>query len=186
MKFLHTITTFVQELDEQHFKRYLLIACAAATIIFGLGVYFYYSTTDALLKQLEDVNDVREGDLKKTLTRSKELRQAGAAIDATLAKTPDFKIKGYFLDLMKKLNLESMMSSAEPSHVDRDKDYREITLKATFTDMNMKQLTELLRELEKSDRISTKELEITQSKRSSAINVVLTIGTLEPQKAMLK
>jgi beta-lactamase regulating signal transducer with metallopeptidase domain len=69
------------------------------------------------------------------------------------------------------------------SQIDHDT-YRESILKVELSDMNMKQLCELLDELNKNKRINTKELEITKSKTAKrSINVALTIATLEPRSA---
>ena len=117
--------------------------------------------------------------MKRILTRAASVQQQRKEVDAILEEDKDFKIGGYFKDVLTKLVLTSKKAVESPSQIDREGKYRESILNVKFTDMDMKQLSELLNEIEKNKRIFTKELEVTTSRKTpQKIDVNLTIATL--------
>jgi hypothetical protein len=102
-------------------------------------------------------------------------------VNNILAENPDFKIDGFFTDLLSKTGLERNKKETSISYADRgDKDYREVLLTAKFDTMNMRQLCELLNEIEQNNMVYTKELDIVKSKKiPNTIDVTLTIATLQ-------
>ena len=103
-------------------------------------------------------------------------------VEETLAKDTDFKIGGYFKNLLTKLNLRDKEIAEETSTSDLEENYRKSELNAKFEDMTMKELTELLQEIEHNSRIAMERLEITKSKKQpKTIEVNLTISTLLPK-----
>ena len=72
--------------------------------------------------------------------------------------------------------------SIEVSSRAREGRYQERILLARFAGMTMKELTELLQEIEFNKRVFTKELDITVAKKvPGTIDVGLTIAALEPK-----
>jgi len=61
----------------------------------------------------------------------------------------------------------------------RGQGYQEVAIDAVLDNIDMKQLTELLHDLENKDRIVIKRIEIDKNKQHPTINVSLTISTLE-------
>ena len=85
-------------------------------------------------------------------------------------------------NLLVKLNLRDKEVAEETSTADLEENYRRTELSAKFEDMSMRELTELLQEIEQNSRIATSRLEITQSKKKPrTIEVSLTISTLLPK-----
>ena len=103
-------------------------------------------------------------------------------VEETLAKDTDFKIAGYFLKLLTKLNIKDKEVAEETTTTDLEENYRKSELNAKFEDMTMKELTELLQEIEQNSRVATNRIDITKSKKKpKTIEVSLTISTLLPK-----
>jgi len=177
MEFLDKIRTFIQELDEKEFRTYLIAVLSGIFIVLIFFVAFYLKRVSTLKKQISYVNEKRE-EVKNILEKNEVVDQQKQKVD-TLLENKDFKIRQYFEDVVKKLSLEKPLIAT--SQIDKDATYREVILKATLDDLNMKQVCDLLEEIEKKKSlVYTKELEITRSKkRPRAIDVALTIATLQ-------
>ena len=103
-------------------------------------------------------------------------------VNTLLEKDKDFRIKGYFNDLLEYLNISGNKIKSEISEEDLDNEYTEIKLEAHLINLNTRDLCNLLNEIEKSERVYTKELEIFHfPKKPTTIEVNLTIATLQPK-----
>jgi hypothetical protein len=140
-------------------------------------MYYNYSRSSSLTSELTELNDERETTVRMLLTKSHRLQKEQSEINAMLSESSDFKIGAYFKG--SKLGLTPSLETT--SKTDRDDGYQESSLKARFDAITMKQLLEILQELEQTERIYTKELEIKKSKAPRAIDVELTIATLQPK-----
>ncbi len=178
MEILDKIRTFIQELDEKEFRTYLIATLSAIFLILILFVAFYLKRVSTLKKQISYVNEKRE-EVRTILEKNEIVDQQKQKVDALLEENKDFIIRQYFENVLKNLSLTPQLINV--SQVDKDTTYREVILKATFDDLNMKQVCDLLEEIEKKKSlVYTKELEITRSKRRPrAIDVALTIATLQ-------
>ena len=125
---------------------------------------------------------MREEQVLVILDASARVKQQQITIEDILSKETDFKIAGYFEDLLNKLGIRDKQISFEAGTTDLEGNYRKSELSAKFEDMTMKELTELLQDLEQKQRIATERLEITKSKKKpKTIEVNLTISTLLPK-----
>ena len=185
MEALENIKTFIDELDQKTFYKYLGIALGVITLCVILLMARHYSHINYLKQRINTINGFRE-DAKQILDKAQYVQQQRKEVDAMLAKDEDFKIIGYFEDLLTKLGLSDKKGVYTPSRIDRDKQYQESILNATFTGMNMKQVSQLLEEIEKNERIYAKQLEIIKSEKPPrSVNVSLTIATLQPKAKVL-
>ncbi len=183
MKALEKLQQYISNLEEKKLNLFIGLACAIVTALGTLIILNYYRRAAALREEITFINEQRTR-VKRLLTAYEHVRKHRADVDALFSQEEGFKIEGYFLQLLAMLGLSDKKGMTTPSHIDHDK-YRESILKAELTDMNMKQLCELLSALDQNKRIYTKELEITKSKTAQkAINVALTIATLEPRSAI--
>ncbi len=181
MTVIEQIKSFFESLETKDFYKYIGIFLAACSLIGGGVVFQYYRKVSSLKKHIAEINEYREDDVRVILQQALQVKQQRAEVDTILSEDVDFKIGGYFKDLLDKLKLTEKKVSEETSQVDREDNYRESELNAKFEDMNMQQLTELLQELERNKRISTKQLDITKSKKKAdTLEVQITIGTLLP------
>ena len=182
MTIIEKIRALVEDLETKDFYLYIGIFLIICSILAGGIVFQYYRKINYLKKRITDINDYRENDVRIIREQAAQVKQQRTEVDAILAEDINFKIGGYFKDLLVKLELTNNKIAEETAHVDREDNYRESELDAKFEDMNMKQLAELLQELERNRRISTKRLEIIKSKKKTdTVAVRITIGTLLPK-----
>ncbi|MCX5922787.1 MAG: hypothetical protein NTX86_05690 [Candidatus Dependentiae bacterium] len=180
MIILDKISTFIAQLEERKFYIYLGVVIGILVLIMSGIVFYRYNSMNYWKKRINHINEIRE-EISEIISKDQQVLSQRAEVNATLAEMPDFKIEGYFNELLKKLNLErNKQTSATSPGEKSDSEYREVLLKAKFDTMTMQQLTELLNEIDQNKRIYTKELEITKStKTPKTIDVNVTIATLQ-------
>jgi len=182
MELLNKIRDFIQDLEEKEFYKYLIIVFICLFLVISFIVFRYYRKINYLKGRIEEVNNIRVDDVQVILSRADVVKKEREEVNVILAKEEDFKIGGYFDNLLKKLGLSGYFKDKTVSPKEISDQYRESELSARLSGMNTKQLCELLEELEKKKRIYTKVLEIKKSKRKpKGIDVSLTIATLQPK-----
>lgn len=176
------IQEYVVELDER--ESYRLYAIILGVLIFFLAViiYFYYHSLGNIERRIKKVNQLRE-ETRTIFAAHEMVKKQQQEVDTILAKDPTFKIKEYFTTVVNELHVEKNMSKnaeiSEPQ--DLNNGYSEIKLEASFSELHMKQLVNLLYKIEQNERIFTKELVIAKALKSPTIDVTLVIATLQPQ-----
>ncbi len=179
MEALEKLRDFIDNLEDKDFKKYLIITLSIFILIPSVLIFRYYRKITHLRKRIKDINIIREEDVRRILGRAEQVQKEREDVDAMLAEEPDFKIRGFFEKMLAALGLSDKTTIESPSQIDREDKYRESILNVKLTNMDMKQLTELLYKLQQTRRIHTKELEITKSKKKpGTIDVSLTISTL--------
>jgi hypothetical protein len=182
MEIMNKIQTYINSLEEKRFYQYLIGICVVVLLVIAGIVFQYYRSVSRLKAEITRINEDRN-EIRSLLEKAQLDKKEQKEIDAILAKDENFKIAGYFEDLLGKLGLaDKQASKAEVSTPAREGKYQESILQAKFSGMTMKDLTELLQEIELNKRVFTKELDITVSpKIPGTIDVTLTIATLEPK-----
>ncbi len=187
MKILMQVQTYLNSIEEKRFYQYLAGVGAVITLILAAILFNYYRNVTALKAEINHINEERT-EIRNVLSKARIVKKEQKEIDAILAKDENFNIAGYFEDVIGKLGLASKKASdvqiTTPAHEGK---YQEIVLQVKFSGMTMKDVTELLQEIELNKRVFTKELDITVSPRKTGtIDVVLTIATLEPKPKEVK
>lgn len=182
MNIITQISLWLQSLDPKELYRYFIGIILALIIIIGGLMYRHISKVSALRNSIAYSNQLRK-ESKKILEQHEIVKQQQQEVDTILAQDKNFKILEYFTLLLKELNL-SVYSSKEPivSQEDLNNGYIELRLDASFTKINMKQLCELLDKIERNERIYTKALNITKTHQAAAIDVAITIATLQKKE----
>lgn len=172
---------FVTNLDRSQFNRYMLIGLSCILLVSGGIVIQYYRSTSALKKRIGRLNQYRE-QTQEILQRAHDVTAQRNSVNELLAEDIDFKIGGYFNELISSLNLTNKKKGIDSLQtIERDDSYLEQDVTAKFVDMNMKELTTLLVELENNPRIFIRELEIKRAEKTpGTIEVTLVIATLLP------
>lgn len=181
IEIINTIQSFIDELEQQQFYYYTAGFLGVLVLLTAGLVYYNYSMSSTLSGDIAELNEEREDTIQKLLSKARRLQKEQSEIDAMLAESQDFKIGGYFEGVRNKLGLRPSVEST--AQADREDNYRESSLKARFDEITMKQVLELLQELEQMERIYTKELEIRKSKTPGTIDADITIATLQPKTA---
>ena len=181
MMFLEPVKTFISKTDSKTFFYYIIGYLAGCALLFTLIIFYYYSSLGTLQKKIKSINASRE-EVLAILEKYSLVQQQRLMVEETLAKDTDFKIAGYFLKLLTKLNIKDKEVAEETTTTDLEENYRKSELNAKFEDMTMKELTELLQEIEQNSRVATNRIDITKSKKKpKTIEVSLTISTLLPK-----
>jgi hypothetical protein len=181
MTFLEPIKNFITKTDSKTFSYYMIGYISGCVLLCLVIIFFYYRSVGVLQRKIKNINSSRE-EVLTILEKASAVQQQRSMVEETLTKDPDFKIGGYFKNLLVKLNLRDKEIAEETSTADLEENYRKSELSAKFEDMSMRELTELLQEIEQNSRIATNRLEITQSKKKPrTIEVNLTISTLLPK-----
>ena len=182
MAVIEKIRTFIEAIETKDFYKYISFFLLGVTLISSGIVFQYYRKVNYWKGRIKIINELREDDVKIIREKAQHVQKQRAEVDAILAEDEDFKIGGYFKNLLTKLHLTDKKVAEETAQIDREDNYRESELNAKFEDMNMKQLAELLQEIEQNKRIFNKKLEITKSnKKPGTIEIQITIATLLPE-----
>lgn len=182
MKILTVVQTYLDSIEEKRFYQYL-IGLAVIILLLLAGIIFqYYRSVRSLKAEINRINEERQ-EIRTLLSKARIVKKEQKEIDAILAKDENFKIAGYFEDVIGKLGLANKKASdVQVTTPSREGKYQESVLQAKFSGMTMKDVAELLQEIELNKRVFTKELDIIVSpKKPGTIDVTITVATLEPK-----
>lgn len=181
MQVLDTINTYFEYLNYKQFQRIVIIFFSTFFFISFIILYVNIRTHKKLTTRIRTINRKRT-EVRELLERYELVKRQKSEVDSFLEKDKDFKIAAFFDNVLQHLNLLGKKTrDPETSAENLENGYREIKLFATFSDMNMKQLIDLLDALEQNERIYTKELELYKPEQAQTINVNILIATLEPR-----
>lgn len=187
MKILTNVQTYLNSIEEKRFYQYL-IGFGIGILVISAGILFqYYRSARSLKAEINRINEER-AEIRTLLSKARIVKKEQKEIDAILAKDENFKIAGYFEDVTAKLGLANKKASdAQVTTSSQEGKYQESVLQAKFSGMTMKDVAELLQEIELNKRVFTKELDIVVSpKKAGTVDVTLTIATLEPKPKEVK
>jgi len=180
MAILDKLKSYIQDLDDKTFYQYSAIVLGSIILIVSVIWYASYRKISFLKKRIVTVNKNRQK-LQETLYTYEKVKQQQAHVATLLEKDRNFKIVGFMDNLLSQLNLTSHKINYHQSEEVKVSlpEYTEIKLVVTLQGLNMKQLVDLLHQIENNERIYIKDLDITKSTSRPAIDVVFTVGTLQ-------
>jgi hypothetical protein len=181
MTLLEKARNLIGSLDTNEFYRNAAIFIGINVLLMLGIVWFYYSRTTSLQGSLREIYK-KEYEAKGLLERLKEVKKQSEEVNTLLEQDKNFKIKNFFDDTVKKLNLSANQRGDAKVSAEAvlRKRYTEVTIQAQLQRINTKQLCDLLQAIEQKARIYTKELTITKMK-GATLAVTLTIATLTAQ-----
>ena len=181
MTFFDSIKNHLSRTNRQDFYKYAGISTAVLTLLLIGIFYYYYSTTETLIKQIKTINSKRQ-DTQLILKKLKKVKRQSQEVNELLEKEANFKIQNFFDTIIQQQKLQSnLKKSADISSELVYKKYTERKLTAQLKQISTQQLCEFLQTIEQKSRIYTKELIITKT-RGAALDVTLTIATLTQQR----
>jgi hypothetical protein len=182
MEMLVKIREFIVNLDEQKFYLYTSIFIGIITVLFGLLLYRTFNGIDQLTQEIESLNEYRD-EAQQIIARFTDVKKQRTKVNQILTQDRRFKITNYFSTLLNDLGLQRHLQG-EPRLVEQDLDrqYKEVRITPTLKHINMRQLTQLLQEIEESERVYVKRLDITKAEtRPPSIDITINIATLAPR-----
>lgn len=181
MNFITKIRIFFDHIEQKRFQQYLLIFILSIVVLAGFIVFQNRRSVTFWLRRIHTINELRE-QTRELLDRAERVHQQRLEVDEMLAEDENFKISGYFQQVLTKLGLTDKKTESESTSQERDDNYRVDVLNAKFAGMTMKECVELLQEIEQNPRLYTNELEIKQSKKiPRTVDVTISIATLQPK-----
>lgn len=182
VQFIQIIQRNILSLDAKKFYQYLGIFWLILLVSLGITLGNYYATVRRLYAQVQSVNKLRER-TRTMLQKNEEVKQQQEEVDTVLTQEPNFKIVQYMGDVLREAQLTALLSrDMDISEADLDNGYVEIKLSAHFSQLNMKQVTELLDKIRQNIRVYTKELKIIKNVKSAMVDITLVIATLQAKK----
>jgi hypothetical protein len=185
MNFLKPIEQFVTSLSKKEFQRYAIIYVLSVIVLIGLLIFWQSSRANTIKKKITQTNSQRLT-VREILTEDQEVQHQKKLVDSTLKERKNFKLQHFFGLIVKQLQLQNNLKRSDPfvSNLEqlRSSGYSEVRVEASLVNLNTKQLAELLEEIEKNPIIYVKYLEITKSGKAPAIDVLITIATLQLDK----
>src|SRR5690606_11585417 len=120
------IRIFFDEIEYKTFYYYTIGYLNVCLLLSGLLVFYYYKNATFLQKKLKRINTTREDTIRAILESAQSIEQQRAAVEEILSQNPDFKIAGYFKDLLTKLNLKNkeIQEAETTSTTEREDNYR--------------------------------------------------------------
>ena len=178
---LTSIRSWLESIDAQTFKKYVIGYLAGIVILCLLLGWYFYRSINSLHDEHEALNQTRES-VHMLLHDTRQVKQQQAHINTMLKKDPDFKVAGIFQKIVENLGISSKMKEPTSAITERDENFSEDSITAPFVGLTMQHIAELLRELEKNERMYIKELTIIRSKKmANTLELTITVGTLLPK-----
>jgi len=173
---------WLADLDTTKQIRYFAIGAGVLALInIALMVYGHHATNN-VIKEVANINKMRR-QAQQILQKNVLVEQKKQEVESILTKDPSFKIKEFFDQTIEDTHLASK-STKEPeigSARNLNNGYNEIKLEASFSEVTMQDITELILALEKNPRIFTKDLIMSRNKNNTkSLDVTITIATLQP------
>lgn len=181
-QFVKHITDFFWNLDRKQFNQIAIGILSTSLIILVGGLYWQHSKTKRFKADMNAVNNSRTR-VKEILEKNELIKIQKQRAEELLNKDTKFLLKEYFQKLTTNLQLQANLKLDVPIIRDleamRAEGYEEVLMNAEFSNINMKQLVDLLHELETNELIIIKKIEITKPGLPPTINVALTISTVQ-------
>lgn len=181
MVIFDTIRNYITNLDQKSWYIHLGIGLGIYLALLGGILFYYYNAASTITQEIETLNEER-AKARKILTEAVRVQKQRAEVNSLIEEEPNFKIKRYLQDVMTDIGIANNMTIGNDTNTDRDDNFRETIVNYQFTGINMRQLTELLDNIEQNPRLYTKDLDITKSKKiPNTIDVSITVATMTPK-----
>ncbi|MGB8468114.1 MAG: hypothetical protein WCE21_03840 [Candidatus Babeliales bacterium] len=181
MPLMYTIYGWVSNLDAAQFKKWSASFFGITTLLLLALFYWYYHATTHLSSKMVLINKQRV-QTRELLERFEVVKKQKAEVNTLLEQDRDFKIGGYFSTIIDTLHMRANKTrDPATSSIQLDNGYTEIQLYASFSQVNMQKIAELLDTIEQNPRIYVKELEIYKPGTEQSVNFNVMIATLQAQ-----
>lgn len=185
MAILSDLSQYIKQLNTKQLQYYIAGYLALVLLILGLIGFVYYSRVKNYTKKLEIINQ-KSLEAKDLINRSKKVLGEQAAINKILDEDKTFRIVPTYQNVLSGLNLSSHSNPDLQSTVNKNislKDKTERVLKAQLTNINTKNLLDLLSKIATIKQLYPKELVIKKAEKNRNLDIEITIATLEPEVA---
>ena len=106
MNFFNKISNYISELDEQTLKKYIIYFLITVSFIIAIILMQYFRKIKKYKNEINQINIERKK-TKEILNQYELVKKQRKDVNTLLEKDKIFKIKGYFDDLLKNLQILS-------------------------------------------------------------------------------
>ncbi|HBS48053.1 TPA: hypothetical protein DEO28_02420 [Candidatus Dependentiae bacterium] len=177
-KLIEKILNFINQLDQENFKKYLIILIGVLLFIIGSALFFIQSKSSSLINQIQAAQRAAINS-NKLIIKFQNVENQKSKLQKNLDSLQDFDIKGFFESFTRsnKIKSDGNWTFATISIAGNDL-LEETSLQATFKNLTMEKLVSILKELEEKDNIYVKNLKITREENKT-LSIDIMIGTLK-------
>jgi hypothetical protein len=181
MEFLDSLRDYIKNVEDRDLYKYVAIFFGALFLLFGLLAYFHYNRLNKYANEIKKVDSARN-QTKKLLKDYKVVQAQKQRTEEILAQNPNFRIGEAYQSIIQKSGLAGkLQDQSAPTTGESFADKIEMQVNSQFTGLSMKQVTDLLAEIAATPQLYTKELTIKKVPNMSAVDVNITVATLEPR-----
>ena len=179
MQWLDNIRDYVRQLDTRDLYKGLALFFGVLALLLSLTFYLHYRRVKRYTADLKTLDNLRS-ETKRIITRYKAVSAQKEKVEELLAQNKNFRIAETYHTIVEKLRLlPKLKGPITPVVGETISGKNEVSVSSHFSDISMKNLTDLLSQIATIQQLYTKELTIKKSANTQAIDVDITIATLE-------
>jgi len=174
---LTRIRTFISELDQSEFRKFMVIYVAAFLVCSGGLIFFYVSQEVGTQEQLKKLNKARKK-VQKVLTDYQKVAKQKESVAQILSADKNFYLQQFTQSALQAVDIESSTVGKVSSKSLRN-GYTEESVAVQLSNVNTQELCALLQNIEQASRVYVKKVTINRDVGATAINVNMEIATLK-------
>lgn len=183
MESLDRLKATIKNLEDRELVTYSGAFFALMLLLMGLLFFFHYRKVSYYKQELKRV-DVQRAETKKILSNYKVAKAHSQKVEEILAEHADFLIGEAFQAIIQRAGLSNrVQNQTAPTTGESVSGKTEIQVSAQLTRLSMKNVTDLLLAIAQVPQLYTKDLSIKKETGSPAVDLDITIATLELSSA---
>lgn len=173
---LSKVRSFLSEMNSIEFRKFILIYMGAFTSVVGFLIFFYISQELTIKDQAKALNKYRT-QVQQILTDYQKVAQQKESVSELLASTDTFYLQQFVQSSLETIGITTSSIGKVSSQTVNG--YTEESVSVQLTDINTKELCELLQTIEETSRVYVKNVTITRIEGASSISASMFIATLK-------
>jgi hypothetical protein len=179
MEALDNLRNRIKNLEDRELYTYSAALFGAILLLLALLTFVHYRKVSYYREELKRV-DTQRAETKKILSNYKIAKAHSQKVEEILAQNKDFRIGEAFQDIIQRVGLSGrLQNQIVPTIGEAVSGKTEFQVIAQFSRLSMKNVTDLLMAIAAVPQLYTKEVTIKKENGSPAVDLDITIATLE-------
>ncbi|MBA2307143.1 hypothetical protein H0W26_03365 [Candidatus Dependentiae bacterium] len=179
MEWLDKFREYVRNLENRDLYKNLGIFFGCLLLILAVPFYLHYRRVQRYTADLRTLDKLR-AETKKIIAGQKTVTAQKEKVDELLAQNKNFRIAEAYQTIVQKLGLlPKLKDPISPTIGETISEKIEVTVTSHFTGITMKNVTDLLSQIAAAPQLYTKEVVIKKTPNAHAVDVDITVATLE-------
>lgn len=179
MNLLNKYTDFIAHRSRKDFIRLLIALCGLILAVLIFLIYLFFHQKHTAVRALQDAYKQRN-ELQLLIEKNNEIKRQKEIVSQLLEKNNNFKLIQFFDVLVDTQRLGQYVADKRLTTTELEQQSMlEIELAIQLRAITMQQLVLLLQKIEENERVYFKKLEIRKAGKLPAIDVDVTIATLQ-------